>query len=181
MTYVAPYLQYIYGASENLATAANIFQRTVMMFAGGALGGFIADKIGSRSKVMLWSFVLLIVTAFVFVVVSPASFPFAAAIITIMFMAYAVYSLRGLYFSLTGELKMPIALTGTIVGLASFIGYLPDIFVYPLFGNFLDTYEGNQGYVYMYALLCGLAVIGLFIILLVRRTVKKAQPEENAE
>jgi len=178
MTYVAPFLQYVYGASENFATTINIFQRTVMMFLGGVIGGFIADKIGSRSKVMLVSYIILIATTCAFVFLRPSQSIIWISIGTILLMALAVYSLRGLYFSLTGELKMPLHVTGTVVGFSSFIGYLPDIFVYPIIGDFLDKYDGNQGYVYMYALLSGISILGFIIMILVLRERKKLTKNE---
>ncbi|MFA9399149.1 MAG: nitrate/nitrite transporter [Clostridiaceae bacterium] len=173
LTYVAPFLQDVYGVTETFATSINIIQRNVMMFIGGVLGGVVADKIGSRSKVMLVSYILLVVTILLFIILPPSSSLITLAIAIILLMATSVYVLRGLYFSLTSELKIPISITGTVVGFTSLVGFLPDVFIYPIIGRFLDTYPGNQGYVYMYILLFALSATGLFIMFRVIHYLKK--------
>jgi predicted MFS family arabinose efflux permease len=179
ITYVAPFLQHVYGISEEFATSVNIFQRTAMMFLGGAAGGFLADKTGSRSKVMFISYIMLIATI-VLILVLPASPNLAAAvIINILLMATAVYVLRGLYFSLTGEFKIPLSITGTVVGFASLIGYLPDIFIYPVIGGLLDKNEGRRGYVYMYLLMLALTMAGLGIMIRVRLTLRRQAGKDS--
>ena len=50
----------------------------------------------------------------------------------------AIFSLRGIFYSLLEEIKLPITITGIAVGIISFIGYMPDIFIGPIFGYFLD-------------------------------------------
>jgi hypothetical protein len=77
--------------------------------------------------------------------------------------ASAVFGLRGIYFALLEELEFPIADTGKVVGLVSFIGFTPDIFIHLVSGAFVDAYEGQQGYTYFFLLLASLALVGLLI------------------
>lgn len=172
LSYVSPYLQDVFGVSETLATSINIFQRYIMMFLGGAIGGIIADRIGSRTKVIFYGFMIAIAALFVILLMPSNGYMFIIVSIFIIILAGAVYALRGLYFSITGELGISLQITGTVIGFASLIGYLPDVFIYPIIGSWLDTYPGAKGYSYMFILLIGLAILGLFVIGIVRRSLK---------
>ena len=44
-------------------------------------------------------------------------------------MIIGIYAMRGLYFALIEEAKIPLLITGTVIGIISLIGYTPDIFM----------------------------------------------------
>ena len=71
-----------------------------------------------------------------------------------------VYALRGLYFALLAEGDVPVALTGTAVGVVSVVGYLPDIYMAPLMGWLLDGWPGVAGHRWVFGLAAGFAVVG---------------------
>jgi len=73
----------------------------------------------------------------------------------------AVYALRGLYFAVFGEGRVPIAFTGSAVGLVSVVGYTPDIFMGPLMGYLLDSAPGEPGHRHLFAAVAIFAAIGL--------------------
>ena len=79
--------------------------------------------------------------------------------------AIAVFALRGIYFALMEESSVPLALTGTTVGLISMIGFTPDFFAYPLVGWFIDNFGAVSGYHYYFNLLACAALIGVFLTL----------------
>ncbi len=71
-----------------------------------------------------------------------------------------VYAMRGLYFALVDEGGVPLELTGTAIGLASVVGYLPDIYMAPLMGVLLDGWPGVVGHRLVFALAVGFAAVG---------------------
>lgn len=75
--------------------------------------------------------------------------------------AIAVFALRGIYFALLEECRVPVAVTGTAVGLISLVGYTPDVFAYPLAGWFVDGFGAADGYRYYFSLLAGAALVGV--------------------
>jgi len=81
----------------------------------------------------------------------------------------AVFGLRGLYFAIFSEAGVPLALTGTAVGLVSAVGYTPDIFMGPLNGYLTDTYPGALGHQYFFGALAAFAALGLCSTLLFQR------------
>ena len=91
---------------------------------------------------------------------------------TICSTAIAVYALRGLYFSIMAEAQIPLKITGTAVGLASVIGYLPDIFMGPVHGYILDSYTGVLGHKYLFLFTAAISALGIIFTFLFRRATR---------
>jgi len=85
----------------------------------------------------------------------------------------ATFGLRGVYFALFEEGKVPMAVTGTAVGLVSVIGYTPDIFVAPIAGVLIDRSPGVTGHQHFFLFLAAFAVLGLVANLAFRRLPRK--------
>lgn len=72
----------------------------------------------------------------------------------------AIFALRGVYFALFEEAAVPIAATGTAVGLVSVVGYTPDVFVNLVAGVLLDRSPGLAGHQHFFAFLGASAAVG---------------------
>ncbi|MFK8111831.1 MAG: hypothetical protein AB8B91_06500 [Rubripirellula sp.] len=83
---------------------------------------------------------------------------FAATLITT---SAAVFALRGLYYAMMEEGRVPFGDTGSAVGIVSVVGYTPDIFMGPLMGLLLDRWPGELGHQYVFAVLALFAMVGL--------------------
>ena len=59
------------------------------------------------------------------------------------------------------EGKIPLAWTGTAVGIVSVLGYTPDVFMPPLMGHLLDASPGVPGHQHVFAVIGGFSLIGL--------------------
>jgi nitrate/nitrite transporter NarK len=81
----------------------------------------------------------------------------------------AAFGLRGVYFAAMEEARVPVAVTGTAVGLISVIGFAPDVFIAPLTGWLLDRSPGLAGHRHVFLLLLALSAAGLLASRLLRR------------
>jgi hypothetical protein len=81
-------------------------------------------------------------------------------ILNLTFTAVGIYSVRSLYFAILKEAEIDWLLTGTAVGLISFIGFTPDVFMSPWMGYLLDRYPGEQGHHNVFAVLSAFAFVG---------------------
>jgi len=72
----------------------------------------------------------------------------------------AIFGLRGLYFGLLEEGQIPLAVTGTAVGLVSVIGYTPDVYIAAVAGYLIDQSPGLAGFQHLFMLLLGFSVVG---------------------
>jgi MFS family permease len=82
-----------------------------------------------------------------------------------------VYGIRGIYFALMQESAVPLAATGTAVGIMSVVGFTPDVFMSPLMGYLLDTFPGAAGHRYVFLVLAIFAIIGLVVSLIFRKYI----------
>ena len=98
---------------------------------------------------------------------------------SLIMLASGTYAIRALYFSLLKQGVIPLALTGTAVGLISLTGYTPDIFAGPIIGYFLDHYPGLIGHQIVFLFLSGFALIGFLATLrFSSRTNKPTTPKK---
>ena len=86
-------------------------------------------------------------------------------IISLIIVATGTYAIRGLYFSILKDGKIPYILSGTAIGLISIVGYSPDIFATPLYGYLLDNYPGIKGHQYVYLILFISSIVGIYVSL----------------
>jgi len=80
-----------------------------------------------------------------------------------------IYALHGLYFAIFGDAGVPALWTGSAVGVVSFIGFTPDIFMGPLMGYLIDNNPGAAGHQYVFGVVWGFALAGLVTTLVFRR------------
>lgn len=121
--------------------------------------GILAD----RSQITLWlviSFIISFLGALLFAFGLISDSISAIFFISILVVAIGVYAARSLYFAVMEKGQIPLALTGTAVGLISIIGYTPDIFVGPTMGYLLENSPGEIGYQHVFWMLALFSFIG---------------------
>jgi len=165
-SYANPYFNNVFAISASMAGVLAIIWNYVCQFMGGPIGGFIADKIGHRPKVLCICFVVMTVFFLPFVLTpgDSAYVVFLGITTTAVFMA--IFAIRGLYFAVIDDMHIPPHIIGSAIGFISFIGFCPDIFIYPLAGRILDSYPGIDGYRMLFWIaigcgLCGSIIAGL--------------------
>lgn len=127
--------------------------------------GFVADRIRPTRAIGFSFFVAA--AGYAALVMLPGESDWLWMLwIQIAAVAIAVFALRGIYFALLEESRVPLAVTGTAVGLISTIGYTPDIFAYPLAGWLVDTFGAASGYRHYFAILATAAAGGLLATLM---------------
>jgi hypothetical protein len=82
-------------------------------------------------------------------------------LMTIICASLGIFALRGLSFAIMKEGKVPIAFSGSAVGLVSVVGYTPDIFMGPVMGYLLDRSPGPAGHQHVFLVVFGFAIAGL--------------------
>ena len=85
-----------------------------------------------------------------------------------------MYGGYSLVFSMMEEGGIPIRVAGTAIGLVCTLGYLPEVIVPFCSGKLLDTF-GDAGYRYMFIAITIALVIGIVMLTIWDRFVKKAK------
>lgn len=167
--YIGGFLQTNLGAAPvtvGAVTVAILWMRPV----GGFIGGFFADKIGKTVTIgiaLAGAAVCLAATGLLPVTVSQGAF-FALVIVLGIFL----YAIRGTYWSILGDDKFDVVLTGSAIGAISLFGYLPDVLL-PQFNSFLFTTFGDKGGYNAYFLAsAGFALLGIVFTVLYGKAKK---------
>jgi len=126
--------------------------------------GLLADRF-SAGKIIGIMFLALIISFAVLGFTAPSASWVSLIYVNVFVSFFAVFALRGVYFALLEESKIPRHLTGTTVGLVSFVGYTPDIFFAPIGGRILDYSPGLVGHQNYWAFLSMIALTGLLVAL----------------
>ena len=130
--------------------------------------GWIADQF-LPSKVILPCFVCMAIASFSIGMGDFENSYFALSFCIFILMALATYSMRGLYFALLEEIKTPLQLTGTLVGIISVIGFTPDIFMSLFTGHILGENPSINEYKQLFYLFTLFPIIGLIATLFFRK------------
>ncbi len=134
------------------------------------LAGIIADKVSSKlsSKFM---FILLIISYGFLSFINLNNIIYFLLFSTFIISMLAVFAMRGIFYSLLKETKIPNTITGISVGIISLIGYFPDVYVGPIFGYFLDQSKGLESFQSCFLFLLVIALLGLLASLFVPKKI----------
>jgi len=173
--YFTPYATSRFGmaaAAGAFVTIAAQYVRPIASFGGG----IFADRLG-RSKVMYVTFSLMAVGTLLMVVMGNMS---STLFIVLCILIYAgMYGGYSLVFSMMEEGGVPIRVAGTAIGLVCTLGYLPEVIVPFASGKLLDTF-GETGYRYMFIAITIIMVIGIVMLTVWDRYVKKVKRNQEA-
>ena len=81
-------------------------------------------------------------------------------VVLLLLVGIAMFLCKGTYFSIQPEMGIPTHISATAVAIATFVGYIPDMFVHTMFGNWIDAY-GDAGYTKILFYGVGTAVLGV--------------------
>ena len=135
------------------------------------LAGILADRLRG-SKVIAWCFIMMCFSSFI-IFLGIFENVISLTLILLSSTVAGVYGIRGIYFALMQESAVPLAATGTAVGIMSVVGFTPDVFMSPLMGYLLDSYPGASGHRYVFLVLAVFALIGLIISMIFRNYVSE--------
>jgi len=168
--FFTPYASDVFLMSVTMAGVLSVGRMWLKPVAALA-AGFLGDKFGiakttaASLAITAASFALFSLTP-----ANPAILPLV--ILNVAISATFIFALRGIYFALLEEGGIPLALTGTAAGVASAIGFIPDIYMPIVGGYLLDGYPGVTGYRLLFGFVAALAVIGFIAANLILRVQK---------
>ena len=165
--YLNPYLNGVFGTSVAFATSFAIMNKCIVRLCVVGVGGMLLDKWKTPKFMIICMVFLSAAIVGMFVIPQNSGSMVIAVIIAFLILIFMSTARSGMYTPIP-EAKIPMAITGTAMGICSAVGYSTDIWSYTLIGNWLDNY-GNTGYQYVLLLsLAGVAMVIICSILLYR-------------
>ncbi len=173
VSYFNPYLTEVVGVSAVNSGIFSIINNYLLLLLA-PVGGILADKVfKSTCKWLSVSFVILAVL-FGGVLLIPSDIsPMVASIYTLLPGAVTMM-MYGVVFSSVSEAGISRTMTGTVIGISSIIGYLPDSIYSVIFGKWLDN-KGAAGYTNIFIFLVASGILGAVLAFWIYRHGKRAQ------
>ncbi|EHG2955530.1 MFS transporter [Salmonella enterica subsp. diarizonae serovar 53:r:z35] len=172
-SYFTPFITKFYGASASLAATVGLIRTYGLALFGGLISGYIADKTGSKTRVVMYANIIPVCCLLVLFLVPQSENLLYPVIGLVCFLGLVVFMTRGVYFAIVDEIKIPVIYSGAAMGFISLIGFMPEAFIYILFGWFLDTFPGIQGYYYIFSFMAVMAMLGFIVAMLLYRRIKQ--------
>lgn len=90
-----------------------------------------------------------------------------------------IYAVRSQYFAVHQDAGIPVEMSGRVSGIASALGYTPDLFMYTLVGSWMDQY-GAAGFKMTWGYAVAAAGVCIVLSLVLSRVIRsKANAAEN--
>lgn len=176
--YFTPYASNILGTTAVVAAILTVMQQYCRPFAS-PIGGFLADKAG-RGQTMACGFVLMGAgTAILSISGGAGTTGMALVAVSCIIVYVGMFSNFGIYFSLLTEGGVPLEVSGLAIGIASTLGYLPEVVCPIIAGHTLDKYEGAKGYHIYFVFMIVMAVIGFVMSIVWANTYGKRYKQEQ--
>ena len=178
--YLNAYLTDCFAVSIALAALLTNTLRSGMNLVAGPVGGFLIDKLKSSTKVVMVGSIGTFVMTIVLMMIPQGKDMVAILFVTcVVLLLFSYVNSTALYTPVT-EAKVPFKYVGTVLGVASAIGYSSDVWLYNVCGTWLDNY-GNGGYKYIWMLQAFGAVMMLVTGLLLAGLYRKARTKDSVE
>ncbi|WP_314652200.1 MFS transporter [Slackia exigua] len=178
-TYTTPYMTQAFGADDTLVNVIGLIRTYGIGLLAGPVVGWLATKIKSASKAMVICFLLSIGLLIGFIVMPTTAGVAVVASMVVLF-GFTTYGAFSIGSSPLSEIKMPMRIFGTATGLLSVIGFMPDMFIHAWYGSMIDA-KGLDAYPQIFGIETALAVVGIFCLAMLLRTVKKHSQQVETE
>lgn len=169
--YVNTYAVQYYGLSEAMGSTLGGV-RYLLQGVGGIIGGFLADKLHSRIKVIVGGCSLLAVSFILFTIMPVNAGLLGGIVINFLFGLVFIYAVRSQYFAVHNDAGIPVEMSGRVSGIASALGFAPDLFMYTLVGGWMDKY-GEQGFKMTWIYAAVAALLCVVVTLFLSKVIKK--------
>lgn len=171
--YTTPYLTNVYLAPVALISAISIIRTYGINVVSAPVAGWIARKAGSTGKVMILFSACTIVMAGLFMVVPNKQSLVIPVIILSLVAAFFATAMNGVAIVQLNEVGVPKRIFGGASGIVSVIGYIPDVFIYTMYGVWLDKHAGAAGYNRIFTAVVFWGFISIIFSFLVLKIAKK--------
>jgi predicted MFS family arabinose efflux permease len=173
LTYTTPYLTEIFGASLALVSIISMIRTYgISLFSAPIIGG-IATKINSPAKVLVLIMALTAISGVILAFLPTTQAMLIVAIIVVLVAGFFTSGAYGIASSQFTESGVPTRIFGTATGILSVIAFLPDMFVYPMAGKWLDQNPGLTGYQYIFYFIIAFSLAAVFCSLAIRIYAQK--------
>ena len=180
ISYFGPYLERVCGVNTTIVVAFQSYNKLLCQIVGASLAAILATKLGRSSRPMIYAGGMLVIACCVLWVLPSAASVMIPMIFLMIIVTLGMSVFRGLYYATVDESGCPKNTVGSIIGIASILGFLPDTFYTSTVGGWMDAY-GNDAFKMVFLCCIGASVLGLVCAFISDRRIVKHQKSLKAE
>ncbi len=176
LAYTVSFLTAIGATAAIASVVGTIRTYGTSLFSSPIIGGIAEKKTPSKTIIVctIITGASLVVMAF-----APKTSGFIIpSVILIIALSFFLNGAYGVTSSMMTETKVPTAIFGSASGILSVVGFIPDMFVSPIAGKWLDTYDTAGAYTRIFGVLAVSATGALFCAWMVRVYKKKLEKKQ---
>ncbi len=178
--YFIPYLEHCFFLSAAMAGTINVLRINGVRIFAGPVFGYGAKRLGRSTGLIKWSFVACIILLGILFLLPLVPWLLISAICIIFLLGFFLCGIRAVYWSIIEDMETPAAAIGSVVGFASLIGFLPDVFLYAWFGNIIDSNPVETAYSLIFGImLIALVITGAITFVVDHIVMKKKRAHAN--
>ena len=174
-TYISPFLTKLYGIKEDENLIIGLIRVDGMSIIGGILFGKWANRKKSVVSVVGYGLRIAVGCSLVLFLNTLFFHNRTVTIALIMLYSFVAIGTKSISIAMISERRFPLQITGTVIGVVSFIGYSPDAFFYQMMGRYFTRFD-LTGYRTMFLLYLCIALIGYICCGQIQQSVDR-QPE----
>lgn len=144
-SYYAPYMTKMFGLPQTVAIIFTSYRGVICGLIGASTAALMATKFGRSSKpLMIFGSIWLVCYIIMWILPGTSAMMWPILVITVL-ASLCHSTFRALYYATIDEAGTPKNQVGSVIGLASILGFLPDTFYSTMCGGWLETY-GDGAY-----------------------------------
>lgn len=176
VTYLQPYLAEIFGFSSAVSSTFAVIAKNCALLSAPILTFLGGRKKMSVTKALGLSLVVA-AACFVFYLIMPQNKALLlVSVVLYMIAALCIMGSWALQFVPVAEAGIPMAITGSAIGIISMFSFVSDIFYSAICGRFIDQY-GIGGYKYIFAMTIAILAAGVIACFNIAGKINKKKQE----
>ncbi|NLN97282.1 MAG: MFS transporter [Eubacteriaceae bacterium] len=178
--YMTTYTVQVLQISQNTASMLGIIRSYIIVLLAGFIGGIVLDKFTYKGKGFILFFILVVAVT---VALTASSSMVGLSIVLTLVIAFIANVMKSTYWSIMDQAGIPLGMTALATGVISFIIFVPDFLIGPIFGKWLDdaAAAGNiaNGFNRIFIFLIVASIVGVISAYLLLRRTKELENQKN--
>lgn len=179
--YYAPYLQQAAGMTEVVAAAFQVIRGNGAVIVAALVYSRLSKKIGRSSSLLMYSCIAMIGLSVLLRLIPGTHATLWPLMIIMTLITFFFGGCRAVNWAIIDEAGTSKNMVGSVTGVASMLGYLPDVFIHKLYGNWIDNYEFTVAYNKIYTFCIVVVVVGTVFAIWGEKIIKGRQDRLKAE
>ncbi|KGM98497.1 MFS transporter [Clostridium botulinum] len=171
-SYYTPFLEQVLGVSVKVTTIFANYNNVLTNIVGASAAAFFAAKVGRSTKPMIYAGIVMIASYIGIILLPETSALLLPFLLLFIIASLGAYVYRALYYAVIEEVGTPKNMVGSVIGISSLVGFIPDTFYLSMCGGWIEKY-GTGAYRLIFATCLGAAVVGFIGAFISERMVKK--------